>query len=79
MEVKGTQITDGKQGQVFLCTIGQHNYYIKHYFGLKGVGCWLGYSRNEVELRNLLWFKQQGFGVCTVAAHGLEKKSGATK
>jgi len=79
LKEEGERVSLGKQSQVFVREFGGKTYYVKQYFRALGPGSWLGYSRGEVEQRNLKRFSQWGLGACEVVAFGVEKRYGKTQ
>jgi tRNA A-37 threonylcarbamoyl transferase component Bud32 len=63
-------ISKSSQGEIFSQDIDGKTYFIKRYFRSKNIGSWLGFSRFQKELRNQLWFNQQGISSAKVVAFG---------
>jgi hypothetical protein len=69
----GEMVSLGKQCRVFFHSTPEGDFYVKHYFRCLGPGSWLRYSRFEVEVRNLRWFRYQKIPTCDIAAIGTER------
>lgn len=63
-------ISKSSQGEIFSQDIEGTTYFVKRYFRSKNIGSWLGFSRFQKELRNQLWFNQQGISSAKVVAFG---------
>jgi len=63
-------ISKSSQSEIFSQEIEGKTYFIKRYFRSKNIGSWLGFSRFRTELRNQLWFNQQGIPSAKVVAYG---------
>ena len=60
-EIHEEQITISRQSRVFRVTINNETFYVKQYFPAPGLAAWFGYSRCQVELRNIV-MKLRGQG-----------------
>lgn len=78
-EVYDDEVNFGKQSRVFRLTADNKIFYLKQYFSTPRLSTWLGYSRCEVEVRNIKWFVNQGIACGQLVAHGIEKKNFRTQ
>ena len=69
-QVSAKIISKSSQSEIFSQDIDGKTYYIKRYFRSKNIGSWLGFSRFQKELKNQLWFNQQGISSAKVVAFG---------
>jgi hypothetical protein len=72
-------VSASRQNRVFRFCTNDEIFYIKQYFSAPGPGAWLGYSRCQVEVRNIKWFDQQGIACGRLVAHGIEKENFQTR
>jgi tRNA A-37 threonylcarbamoyl transferase component Bud32 len=63
-------ISKSSQSEIFSQDIEGKTYFVKRYFRSKNIGSWLGFSRFQKELRNQVWFNQQGIPSAKVVAYG---------
>ena len=63
-------ISKSSQSEIFSQDVEDKTYFIKRYFRSNNIGSWLGFSRFRTELRNQLWFNQQGISSARVVAYG---------
>lgn len=73
------QISIGRQSRVFRVSIENKTFFIKQYFSALGLSAWFGYSRCQVELRNIRWFTSQQIACGQLVAHGIETKNFRTQ
>ena len=73
-EVYHDEVTFGRLSRVFRLNTNGEMFYLKQYFTTPRLSAWLGYSRCEVEVRNIKWFMRQGIACGQLVAHGIEKK-----
>jgi tRNA A-37 threonylcarbamoyl transferase component Bud32 len=69
-QLDGKIISKSSQSEIFSQNIDGKTYFVKRYFRSKNIGSWLGFSRFQNELRNQLWFNQQGIPSARVVAFG---------
>lgn len=69
-KLDGQIISKSSQGEIFSQEVEGKTYFIKRYFRSKNIGSWLGFSRFQKEVRNQLWFNQQGIPSASVVAFG---------
>jgi tRNA A-37 threonylcarbamoyl transferase component Bud32 len=69
-QLDGKIISKSNQSEIFSQDIDGKTYFVKRYFRSKNIGSWLGSSRFQKELRNQLWFNQQGIPSAKVVAYG---------
>jgi tRNA A-37 threonylcarbamoyl transferase component Bud32 len=63
-------ISKSSQSEIFSKEVVGKTYFVKRYFRSKNIGSWLGFSRFQKELRNQLWFNEQGISSAKVVAFG---------
>jgi len=68
------RVTLGNQSRVFRYTLNGDIFYIKQYLKSTGIAAWLGYTRCQVEVRNIRWFTSLGINCGHLVAHGTEKR-----
>lgn len=69
-KIEGQILSKSSQSEIFSQDVDGKTYFIKRYFRSKNIGSWLGFSRFQKELRNQLWFNQQGIPSANVVAFG---------
>ena len=69
-KLDGKIISKSKQSEIFSQELEGKTYFVKRYFRSKNIGSWFGFSRFRTELRNQLWFNQQGIPSAKVVAYG---------
>jgi len=75
----GEIISVGRQSHVHKVVTDHGTFFVKQYFQARGIGAWLGYSRCEVEIRNIQRFEALGIRCGNLVAHGIERKNGKTQ
>lgn len=75
----GDMISLGRQSHVHKVDTEHGIFFVKQYFQATGISAWLGYSRCEVEIRNIKHFEALGIRCGNLVAHGIERKRGRTQ
>jgi|TARA_B110000259_G_scaffold16895_1_gene17847 tRNA A-37 threonylcarbamoyl transferase component Bud32 len=75
----GEMISVGRQSHVHKVVTDHGIFFVKQYFQATGISAWFGYSRCEVEIRNIKRFEALGIRCGNLVAHGIERKNGRTQ